>query len=63
LFKEHRVNRTEIAIVGFYGQTVFHPPASRLIVRIGDGPGLARRLGMISALPTWPLVSRARRWC
>ena len=46
LFKKHRINRTEIAIVGFHGQTVLHRPASRLTVQIGDGPGLARRLGI-----------------
>ena len=33
-------------LVGFHGQTVFHAPARRLTVQIGDGPALARRLGM-----------------
>jgi anhydro-N-acetylmuramic acid kinase len=34
------------ALVGFHGQTVFHAPERRLTVQIGDGPGLARRLGV-----------------
>lgn len=33
-------------IVGFHGQTVFHAPERRLTVQIGDGPALARRLGL-----------------
>jgi anhydro-N-acetylmuramic acid kinase len=33
-------------LVGFHGQTVFHAPARRLTVQIGDGPALARRLGL-----------------
>jgi anhydro-N-acetylmuramic acid kinase len=33
-------------LVGFHGQTVFHAPARRLTVQIGDGPALARRLGV-----------------
>jgi len=28
LFREHRIDRTEIAIIGFHGQTVLHRPAS-----------------------------------
>ena len=34
------------ALVGFHGQTVFHAPDRRLTVQIGDGVGLARRLGI-----------------
>ena len=33
-------------LVGFHGQTVLHAPARRLTVQIGDGPALARRLGL-----------------
>jgi anhydro-N-acetylmuramic acid kinase len=33
-------------LVGFHGQTVFHAPERRLTVQIGDGPTLARRLGI-----------------
>ncbi len=35
-----------IDLVGFHGQTVFHAPERRLTVQIGDGPALARRLGI-----------------
>lgn len=33
-------------LVGFHGQTLFHAPARRLTVQIGDGPALAKRLGL-----------------
>lgn len=33
-------------LVGFHGQTVFHAPARRLTVQIGDGKALATRLGL-----------------
>ena len=35
-----------VDVVGFHGQTVLHRPASGLTVQIGDGPALARRLGL-----------------
>jgi len=41
---EERIDRAEIAIVGFHGQTVLHKPRDRLTVQIGDGPALARQL-------------------
>ena len=44
-----RINQATIAIVGFHGQTVLHRPAARLTVQIGDGPALAKRLGMAVA--------------
>jgi anhydro-N-acetylmuramic acid kinase len=36
----------DVDIVGFHGQTVLHRPERRLTVQIGDGPALARRLGI-----------------
>ena len=42
---EH-IDKSDVAIVGFHGQTVLHRPASRLTVQIGDGKALARRLGI-----------------
>lgn len=42
---EH-IDKSDVAIVGFHGQTVLHRPAARLTVQIGDGPALARRLGI-----------------
>lgn len=57
LFQEQRLDRVQIAITGFHGQTVLHRHAAGLTIQIGDGPGLARRLGSrwrtISGLPTW----------
>jgi anhydro-N-acetylmuramic acid kinase len=41
-----QIARSEIAIVGFHGQTVLHKPAARLTVQIGDGAALAKRLKM-----------------
>ncbi len=41
---EERIERGEIAMVGFHGQTVLHRPQDKLTVQIGDGAGLARRL-------------------
>jgi len=41
---EERIDRGEVAIVGFHGQTVIHKPEQKLTVQIGDGAELARRL-------------------
>ncbi len=35
-----------IDLIGFHGQTVLHAPERRLTVQIGDGAGLAKRLGL-----------------
>lgn len=43
---DEAIDRADIAIVGFHGQTVLHRPADRLTVQIGAGAALARRLGM-----------------
>ena len=43
------IARTDVAVVGFHGQTVLHRPGERLTVQIGDGEGLAKRLGMTVA--------------
>jgi anhydro-N-acetylmuramic acid kinase len=42
---EH-IDRTDVSIVGFHGQTVLHRPAARLTVQIGDGLMLACRIGI-----------------
>ena len=46
---EERIDRAGVEVVGFHGQTVLHKPAARLTVQIGDGPALARRLGLAVA--------------
>jgi anhydro-N-acetylmuramic acid kinase len=43
LAAEH-IDKADVAIVGFHGQTVLHRPQTRLTVQIGDGAALARRL-------------------
>lgn len=42
----HGIARESVDLVGFHGQTVLHRPADRLTVQIGDGEGLASRLGL-----------------
>jgi anhydro-N-acetylmuramic acid kinase len=42
---EH-IDKSDVAIIGFHGQTVLHRPGQRLTVQIGDGKALARRLGI-----------------
>ncbi|MCF8476260.1 MAG: anhydro-N-acetylmuramic acid kinase [Pseudolabrys sp.] len=45
LAAEH-IDRANIAVVGFHGQTVLHRPEAKLTVQIGDGAALAKRLGI-----------------
>jgi anhydro-N-acetylmuramic acid kinase len=40
------IARSDVAVVGFHGQTVLHRPEQRLTVQLGDGAALARRLDM-----------------
>ena len=35
----------DVAVIGFHGQTVFHAPARRITVQLGDGLALARAIG------------------
>jgi anhydro-N-acetylmuramic acid kinase len=37
---------SDVAVVGFHGQTVLHCPGAGLTVQLGDGKELARRLGL-----------------
>ena len=41
-----KIQKEQVAVVGFHGQTVLHRPVDRLTVQIGNGPMLARRLGL-----------------
>jgi anhydro-N-acetylmuramic acid kinase len=40
------IDKADIAVVGFHGQTVLHRPEAKLTVQIGDGAALAQRLGL-----------------
>jgi anhydro-N-acetylmuramic acid kinase len=42
----HGVDRRDLAVVGFHGQTVLHRPERRLTIQIGDGAALARCIGV-----------------
>jgi anhydro-N-acetylmuramic acid kinase len=43
---QNGLTAADIAVIGFHGQTVFHAPARRLTVQIGDGLSLARATGI-----------------
>lgn len=44
--REKGLSARDIHLVGFHGQTVLHRPKQRLTIQIGDGAGLAKRLGI-----------------
>ena len=46
LLAEAKVSARNIAVIGFHGHTVFHAPAERRTVQIGDGALLARLTGL-----------------
>lgn len=46
LLHKNSISINNIDIIGFHGQTIFHHPADRITVQLGDGPGLAKRLGV-----------------
>lgn len=41
-----KIDRAQVDLIGFHGQTVLHRPGRRLTVQIGDGAELAERLGI-----------------
>ena len=43
---QNGLTSADVAVIGFHGQTVFHAPARRLTVQIGDGLALARSTGI-----------------
>ncbi len=53
LLEKSRKKPIEIRVVGYHGQTVYHNAQQGLSIQIGDGPGLAKRLGI-------PVVYRFR---
>ncbi len=42
----NRIDGKTIDVVGFHGQTLLHRPERKLTIQIGDGPALARELGI-----------------
>lgn len=46
LLEENNINYSEIDVIGFHGQTIFHDPAKALTVQIGDGALLADLTGI-----------------
>ena len=46
LLREYGLAADRVAAIGFHGQTIFHAPADRLTVQIGDPARLARRTGI-----------------
>jgi anhydro-N-acetylmuramic acid kinase len=41
-----QIQPATVDVIGFHGQTVLHRPDRRLTIQIGDGPKLAKRLGI-----------------
>ncbi len=41
-----KANPAAIDVIGFHGQTVIHRPEIKLTVQLGDGPALAKRMGV-----------------
>jgi len=44
--RDNAIEPGSIDVVGFHGQTVLHRPRQKLTIQIGDGQGLANRLGV-----------------
>jgi anhydro-N-acetylmuramic acid kinase len=44
--QDHRIAAESVDVIGFHGHTVVHAPERQLTVQIGDGPMLARNLGI-----------------
>ena len=47
--KQNAIERENVDLLGFHGQTILHRPADRLTIQIGDGQSLARFLGIAVA--------------
>jgi anhydro-N-acetylmuramic acid kinase len=46
LLKNENISSHEIDYIGFHGQTIFHAPAERLTIQLGDGDLLSRETGI-----------------
>jgi anhydro-N-acetylmuramic acid kinase len=45
LVEQNNLSISNISVIGFHGQTIFHQPQNRVTVQLGDGNSLAGRLG------------------
>tara|TARA_R110002124_G_scaffold53145_4_gene152492 strand:+ start:279 stop:1406 length:1128 start_codon:yes stop_codon:yes gene_type:complete len=48
LLAENNLTPADIDVIGFHGQTIFHDPAGRLTVQIGDGAMMAELTGVVT---------------
>ncbi len=46
LIRTHRLNRADIDLIGFHGQTVLHQPEDHITIQLGDGKRLAQETGI-----------------
>lgn len=46
LLKQEKVAAGDVEVTGFHGQTVYHNPAKKITVQIGDAARLARETGI-----------------
>lgn len=46
LISETGISSENVDVIGFHGHTIFHQPANRITVQIGDGDALARQVGV-----------------
>lgn len=54
LLERAQMQRSDVDVVGFHGQTVFHDPERHTTIQVGDGQSLADRVGI-------PVVADLRR--
>lgn len=46
LAAQEKIGLAKVEVIGFHGQTVYHNPAEKITVQIGDGAVMARELGV-----------------
>jgi anhydro-N-acetylmuramic acid kinase len=46
LLKQQKLSAGDVEVIGFHGQTVYHNPAKKITVQIGDAARLARETGI-----------------
>jgi anhydro-N-acetylmuramic acid kinase len=46
LAQQEKLSAGDVEVIGFHGQTVYHNPAQRITVQIGDAARLAKETGI-----------------